>query len=149
MAQSNSDLFESDPLFATSNSSVSLTQSSQPLDIDFRRLVVSLARELNDEETKDIIRFLMELGRAKSNDRLTVLQMLEKLMERGEFSASNTKPLEELLESCHRCDLIETKLKPYEARNIKITKKRCSLTVDDLDGRYSYNVLVVFVSITV
>lgn len=98
---------------------------------DFRRLLVQLADELEDAED-DIpqkIRFLYKnkLGRGKS--KLSTLGMLERLEEKGVFSADDLEPLEELMKNVGRHDLINDYVKPYR------TVKRASQSTQVEDSQ--------------
>ena len=96
------------PSYSTPSNSISQPRSSSR----FHNLVVKIADEL-DDTAKDKIRYFYELGHHRNS--LTALNMLEILQEKGVFTESKTEPLEDLLKSCNRYDLIESCLKPYRA----------------------------------
>ena len=106
-------------LFSTPSSSRddSKTQEYPPESDDFRRLLIQLSDELDDEDNRLKIRFFCKRKLGRGKDKMNTLQMLERLEEKGEFSAYNLKPLEELLRlSVERHDLIDDYVKPYRMK---------------------------------
>ena len=121
MAESNS--FSSSPatsLFSTPSSSRDDSKTQEyPASDDFRQLLVQLSDELYDEanENQQKIRFLYKRKLGRGRDKMNMLQMLERLEEKGEFSAYNVEPLEELLRSVERHDLISEYVQPYRMKH--------------------------------
>lgn len=100
-------------LFTYSNS-----QSQQPdISQDFHRCIVKVADGLNDEVTKEKIRYLYkpQLG---SGEYRTALSMLDKLQEKGVFSERNVEPLKTLLKDCDRHDLLTQFVNEYRKTDV-------------------------------
>ena len=83
---------------------------------DFKRLIVQLASSIDDEDTRKKIRYLYKDKLGHGAEKMTALEVLEKLEEKGMFSARNLPPLENLLKDSDHHDLIETHLEPYRSK---------------------------------
>ena len=83
---------------------------------DFKRLVVHLADALDDEDSRRKIRYLYKDRLGPGGDKMKTLEILEKLEEKGVFSARKVNPLESLLRDIDRCDLIDVHLEPHKER---------------------------------
>lgn len=83
---------------------------------DFKRLVVQLAGALDDEESRGKIRYLHKDKLGHGGEAMKALEILERLEEKGVFSARKVQPLEVLLRDMDRCELIESLLEPYRKK---------------------------------
>ena len=83
---------------------------------DFKRLVVQLTSALDNEESRVKIRYLLKDKLGPGGEAMKTLELFERLEEKGVFSARNVQPLEDLLRSMERCDLIESHLEPYRQK---------------------------------
>ena len=83
---------------------------------DFKRLVVQLAGALDDEESRVKIRYLQKDKLGHGWEAMKALEILQRLEEKGAFSARNVQPLEALLRDMDRCDLIGSHLEPYREK---------------------------------
>ena len=101
---------------------------------DFHRKVVKVAQELSDDDIENIV-YLYRKKLGKKRRSMTALSILEKLQEKGVFSAGDVEPLIELLrDDCGRDDLA-TKFEQY--RNRCDTAQLRMLTVKRLLRRHS------------
>ena len=83
---------------------------------DFKRLVVQLAGSIDDEDSRKKIRYLYKDKLGHGYEKMNALEVLEKLEEKGVFSARNVHPLENLLKDSDHHDLIETHLEPFRSK---------------------------------
>ena len=74
---------------------------------------MKLGGALNDDESKEKIRYLHKDKLGTVGEDTKALVLLRKLEEKGIFSARKIGPLESLLKDIERCDLIESHLEPY------------------------------------
>lgn len=88
----------------------------EDISSDFKRLIVQLAGSLNDEESRGKIRYLYKDKLGHGAEAMKALEMLEKLEEKGVFSARNLHQLESLLKDSDHHDLVETHLEPYRKK---------------------------------
>ena len=90
-------------------------QPVDPLNAEFKRVVVNIAKQLDAGNRETIYYFCSEtLG--PDRDNMSGLSMLMELEKAGLFHARDTGKLAKLLGDCGREDLINKHLEPYRRK---------------------------------
>ena len=89
-----------------------LYQYDDPLH-EYKRLILQLGDALEDEKVKEKIRYLHKDKLGTVREDIKALALLQKLEEKGLFSARKLAPLKSLLRDIERCDLFESHLDPF------------------------------------
>ena len=106
-----------------SGSSLSLPPPQDPREAaedSFRTLVVNISEEL---EKKDVekIRYLYKRDLGAGRQKLSALESLDRLEEKGIFSFYCVLPLKQLLRNVHRLDLVPFVVSYAEAHSSIVT----------------------------
>ena len=88
---------------------------------DFKRMVMNVADDIRVHELSKL-RYLC--GETQKGEDLSVLDHLQKLIEKGRFSHDNVEPLEGLLKAIDRCDLLTKHIEPYKEKYEEFVKRK-------------------------
>ena len=77
---------------------------------EFKRMVTNIAGDITENDL-DNLKYMCDMTTEK-----TALDVLRKLQQRGKFAHHNVGPLEELLKSIERCDLVSKYIESYKQK---------------------------------
>ena len=93
---------------------------------DFKLMISKVSSSLRQVDV-DRIRYVFTISLPTDQDtELSALKLLEILEQKGVYSHTNIKPLEDLLRNAERCDLVSEYIEPYNRKlNIPGSYTKC------------------------